>query len=43
MGSTRHLFGVSPPPPRPLKALLGAGLAKTVRKILRTKSLEVKI
>src|SRR5258708_3124329 len=37
------IFGVSPPPPYPLKGLLGAGSAKSVCKILMSKSLGVKI
>src|SRR5260370_29564168 len=37
------LEGGYPPPPALLKALLGAGFTKSVRKILMSKSLEVKI
>ena len=32
-----------PPPPIPLKALLGAGFAKSVCKILMSNNLEIKI
>ncbi len=36
-------IGVYPPSPHPLNAALGAGFAKSLRKILSPKGLEVKI
>ncbi len=41
-GSDLGNWGI-PPSPHPLNAALGAGFAKSIRKILMAKSLEVKI